>query len=116
MVGTVRTSTGGRAVAFLDYEAYEPMALAVFEQIAAEIRSRWPATGRIVVHHRLGRLAIGEASVIVAVGNAHRADAFAGCQYAIDALKRDAPIWKKEHWADGNSDWVTGSLLLSAQG
>ncbi|UFP95781.1 molybdenum cofactor biosynthesis protein MoaE [Gloeobacter morelensis] len=108
MVGTVRASTAGRAVAFLDYEAFEPMALEVFARIARQIRERWPATGNIVIHHRLGRLTVGEASVIVAVGGAHRADAFGACQYAIDTLKLDAPIWKKEHWADGDSDWVVG--------
>ncbi|BAC92308.1 molybdenum cofactor biosynthesis protein MoaE [Gloeobacter violaceus] len=113
MVGTVRASTGGRAVAFLDYEAFEPMALDVFAQIARQIRERWPATGNIVIHHRLGRLMVGEASVIIAVGNAHRADAFAACQYAIDTLKLDAPIWKKEHWADGDSDWVVGLAVLT---
>jgi molybdopterin synthase catalytic subunit len=108
MVGTVRANTQGRAVAFLDYEAFEPMALEVFARISRHIHECWPATGKIVIHHRLGRLTVGEASVIIAVGNAHRADAFAACQYAIDALKLEAPIWKKEHWADGDSDWVVG--------
>jgi molybdopterin synthase catalytic subunit len=106
LVGTVRNQTGGRAVAYLDYEAYEEMALKVFAEIANKLRERWPATRGIAIHHRLGQLGVGEISVIVAIGNPHRAEAFAACEYAIDTLKADAPIWKKEVWADGASDWV----------
>jgi molybdopterin synthase catalytic subunit len=106
LVGTVRNQTGGRAVAYLAYEAYEEMALKVFDEIAKKLRERWPATRGIVIHHRLGRLGVGEISVIVAVGNPHRSEAFAACEYAIDTLKADVPIWKKEVWADGASDWV----------
>jgi molybdopterin synthase catalytic subunit len=106
LVGTVRNQTGGRAVAYLAYEAYEEMALKVFAQIANKLRERWPSTRGIAIHHRLGQLGVGEISVIVAVGNPHRSEAFAACEYAIDTLKADAPIWKKEVWADGASDWV----------
>ena len=63
-------------------------------------------TNKIVIHHRVGRLQIGEISVLVAVGCPHRAEAFDACRYAIDTLKHNAPIWKKEHWADGSSNWV----------
>lgn len=107
MSGTVRSQTDGRAVVALDYQAYEPMARRVFGQIAREIRQRWPATNRVVIHHRTGKLTIGEMSVVVAVGCPHRGEAFAACQYAIDTLKHEAPIWKKELWADGSSDWVS---------
>ncbi|MBC8123346.1 MAG: molybdenum cofactor biosynthesis protein MoaE [Gemmatimonadaceae bacterium] len=107
MLGTVRDNTAGRAVAFLEYEAYEPMALRVFAQIADQIRARWPGTGKVAIHHRLGKLRIREVSVVVAVGQPHRAEAFAACQYAIDTLKHNAPIWKKEHWTDGASAWVS---------
>jgi molybdopterin synthase catalytic subunit len=106
MSGMVRNQTEGQAVVALEYQAYEPMALEVFKQIAAEIRATWDVT-RVVIHHRTGRLKVGEISVLVAVGCAHRAEAFAACQYGIDTLKHRAPIWKKEHWSDGSSSWVS---------
>ncbi|MBW4472252.1 MAG: molybdenum cofactor biosynthesis protein MoaE [Stenomitos rutilans HA7619-LM2] len=107
MSGTVRHQTDGKPVVALEYQAYEPMALQIFRQIAHEIRQRWSDANRVVIHHRTGRLEIGEISVLVAVGCPHRAEAFEACQYAIDTLKHNAPIWKKEHWADGSSSWVS---------
>ncbi len=107
MVGTVRNNTAGRPVTYLEYEAYSPMALKVFQELAATIRQQWLLINRVVIHHRVGKLGIGEISVAVAVGAAHRAEAFAACQWAIDTLKHQAPIWKKEHWHDGSSDWVS---------
>ena len=107
MSGMVRNQTDGKPVVALEYQAYDAMALRVFQQIAAEIRQHWPDVQRIVIHHRIGRLAIGEISVLVAIGCPHRSEAFAACQYAIDTLKHNAPIWKKEHWADGSSSWVS---------
>jgi molybdopterin synthase catalytic subunit len=106
MSGTVRSQTDGRNVLYLEYQAYEPMALKVFEHIAAEVQQQWPMVTRTVIHHRTGKLEIGEISVLVAVGCPHRAEAFAACRYAIDTLKHNAPIWKKEHWQDGSSSWV----------
>ena len=106
MSGTVRDQTDGKAVLSLEYQAYEPMALKVFQTIATEIRKQWPEVNRIAIHHRTGHLQIGDISVLVAIGCPHRAEAFAACQYAIDTLKHNAPIWKKEHWADGSSSWV----------
>jgi molybdopterin synthase catalytic subunit len=106
MSGTVRDRTDGQAVEYLEYQAYEPMAMRVFAQIGLEIRQKWTDVTRVVIHHRVGKLKIGEISVLVAVGCPHRAEAFAACQYAIDALKHQAPIWKKEHWASGASSWV----------
>ena len=82
------------------------MALNIFEGIAANIRHQWPDVNRVVIHHRVGRLQVGEISVLVAVGCPHRSEAFAACQYAIDTLKHNAPIWKKEHFADSSSTWV----------
>ncbi|QDZ40429.1 molybdenum cofactor biosynthesis protein MoaE [Euhalothece natronophila Z-M001] len=96
MSGTVREQTAGKPVAYLDYQAYEPMAIALFQQIAQQIREQWSPVNRVVIHHRIGRLQIGEISVLVAVGCPHRSEAFAACQYAIDTLKHNAPIWKKE--------------------
>ncbi len=107
MSGMVRNQTDGKPVMALEYQAYEQMALQVFHQIAADIRERWHQVKRVVIHHRIGRLQIGETSVLVAVGCPHRSEAFAACKYAIDTLKHTAPIWKKEHWADGSSSWVS---------
>ncbi len=107
MSGMVRNQTDGKAVQALEYQAYQPMALKVFEQIAAQIRQQWPQVTRVVIYHRVGSLQIGEISVLVAVGCPHRREAFEACQYGIDTLKHNAPIWKKEHWADGSSSWVS---------
>jgi molybdopterin synthase catalytic subunit len=111
MSGTVRNQTEGKAVEYLEYQAYQPMAIAVFNSIAAQIRNQWQDANRIVIHHRVGKLKIGDISVIVAVGCPHRGEAFAACKYAIDTLKHNAPIWKKEFFreADGtsHSTWVS---------
>ena len=106
MSGMVRNQTNGKPVIALEYQAYEPMALQVFYQIADNIRHQWSNVNRVVIYHRIGRLSVGEISVLVAVGCPHRGEAFAACQYAIDTLKHNAPIWKKEHWQDGSSSWV----------
>jgi molybdopterin synthase catalytic subunit len=111
MSGTVRNQTEGKAVEYLEYQAYQPMAIAVFNSIAVQIRQQWQDVNRIVIHHRVGKLKIGEISVIVAVGCPHRGEAFAACKYAIDTLKHNAPIWKKEFFreTDGtsHSTWVS---------
>jgi molybdopterin synthase catalytic subunit len=103
-VGVVRDENRGRSVLRLEYEAYEEMALPLMEEIASETARRHPVTDVRLVH-RLGRLEIGEASVAVAVSSPHRAEAFAACRFAIDALKAKVPIWKKEFYADG-SEWL----------
>lgn len=116
MSGMVRNQTDGKPVVSLEYQAYEPMALQVFYQIAADIRRQWIDVSRVAIHHRIGRLHIGEISVLVAVGCPHRSEAFAACRYAIDTLKHQAPIWKKEHWQDGSSTWVSiGACELNAE-
>ncbi|MEM6254931.1 MAG: molybdenum cofactor biosynthesis protein MoaE [Cyanobacteria bacterium P01_D01_bin.156] len=107
MSGMVRNNTEGKAVVALEYQAYEPMAIAVFRQIGAEIRQQWPEVTHVVMHHRTGKLTVGEISVLVAVGCPHRSEAFAACKYAIDTLKHNAPIWKKEIWQDGSTSWVS---------
>ncbi|MBW4546247.1 MAG: molybdenum cofactor biosynthesis protein MoaE [Symplocastrum torsivum CPER-KK1] len=107
MSGTVRKQTDGKPVVALEYQAYEPMAVQVFTSIAAEIRQKWSDVNRVVIHHRIGRLQVGEISVLLAVGCPHRSEAFEACKYAIDTLKHNAPIWKKEHWTDGSSSWVS---------
>lgn len=105
-VGVVRNHNAGRPVVYLEYEAYEEMALAQMEALEDETRKRWLISGVRIVH-RLGRIEIGEASVAVAVASAHRAEAFEACRHAIDTLKRTAPIWKKEFYADG-AVWLEG--------
>jgi molybdopterin synthase catalytic subunit len=111
MSGTVRDRTDGKAVEYLEYQAYEPMAIQVFAAIGWEIRRKWVDVTHVVIHHRIGKLKIGEISVLLAVGCPHRSEAFAACQYAIDTLKHQAPIWKKEWYveADGRtaSTWVS---------
>lgn len=103
--GVVRNETGGRRVKFLEYEAYQPMAEAKMREIGVAIHARWPGVKAVAMVHRVGRLEIGEASVIIAVSAAHRAEAFEACRYAIDRLKETVPVWKKEHFEDGEV-WV----------
>ncbi|MBM3216331.1 molybdenum cofactor biosynthesis protein MoaE [Candidatus Poribacteria bacterium] len=104
-LGIVRNHAEGRAVAALEYEAYEPMAVKTLTDIASEAASQWNLDHAAVVH-RAGRLKIGEASVAIAVSSAHRAEAFAACAQIMDRIKQDAPIWKREIWADGGERWV----------
>ncbi|HEX5474565.1 MAG TPA: molybdenum cofactor biosynthesis protein MoaE [Vicinamibacterales bacterium] len=107
-VGLVRDHNAGRRVLSLEYEAYAPLAVRVFEQIAAEARERWPEA-RVAIHHRTGRLDIGDASVVVVAASPHRGDAFAACRYGIERVKQIAPIWKREHF-EGGDVWIEGSL------
>jgi molybdopterin synthase catalytic subunit len=104
-LGTVRDLTGGRVTVALDYEAYPGMAEKKMAEIECDTRARWPV-GELAMVHRLGRLDVGEVSVAVAVSCPHRAEAFEACRYAIDRLKELVPIWKKENWADGSTEWV----------
>jgi MoaE-MoaD fusion protein len=106
--GCVRNQSHGRRTLYLDYEAYESMALAKMREIAAEVHAKFPIN-RAAIAHRLGRLEIGETSVFIAVSAPHRAAAFEACRYAIDTLKRSVPIWKKEYFEDG-AVWADGEL------
>jgi molybdopterin synthase catalytic subunit len=107
-IGVVRGTHKGRRVKHLEYEAFEPLAVRVFERIACEIEAQWP--GAVVgLRHRVGRLGIGEASVVIAVATAHRANAFQACRYAIERVKQIAPIWKHEFFEDGAA-WVEGAV------
>jgi MoaE-MoaD fusion protein len=106
--GCVRHNSHGRRTLYLDYEAYESMALEKLNEIAAEIHAKF-AIDRVAMAHRLGRLEIGETSVFIAVSAPHRAAAFDACRFAIDTLKRTVPIWKKEYFADG-AVWADGEL------
>lgn len=106
-LGLVRQDNAGRRVLRLDYEAYEPLAVKAFEQIDREARERWPSA-RLAIHHRVGRLEIGETSVAIAAASPHRAEAFAATRYAIERLKQIAPIWKHEHF-EGGEVWIEGA-------
>jgi molybdopterin synthase catalytic subunit len=109
-VGTTRETSNGdeRAVSALDYEAYTELALADFAAIAAEANARFGPL-KIAIAHRTGHVALGEASVAVAVGAPHRGAAFDACEYAIDALKARAPIWKRETYRDGATAWIANA-------
>ena len=105
-VGIVRNENAGRQVLRLEYEGYEPLALRAFERIGAETAERWAVS--TALHHRLGTLQIGEASVMIAVSSPHRADAFAACRYVIERVKQIAPIWKHEFF-EGGDVWIEGA-------
>jgi molybdopterin synthase catalytic subunit len=109
-LGTTRMTSPGdeRPVEALDYEAYTEMALADFHAIAAETRAQFGPLA-IAIVHRTGRVALGEASVAVAVGAPHRGAAFDACEYAIDTLKARSPIWKREHYAGGGTAWIANT-------
>src|SRR6059058_3299957 len=104
-LGTVRELTDGKATVALDYEAYDGMGEKKMAEIEQDTRQRWPV-GDMVMVHRLGHLEMGEVSVAVVVSCPHRAQAFEACRHAIDRLKELVPIWKKENWADGRTEWV----------
>ena len=106
-VGLVRDHNAGRRVLFLEYEAYEALAVKALALIVGESREAWPDT-RLAVHHRIGRLEIGEASVIIVAASPHRAHAFTACRYAIERVKQIVPIWKREHF-DGGEVWLEGA-------
>ncbi len=105
-LGVVRGESCGRAVTHLEYEAYDEMALPMMQEIAAETRRLFPVS-EVRLVHRLGRLAVGETSVVVAVCSPHRSEAFAACRFVVDCLKSKVPIWKKEHSA-GGAVWIEG--------
>ncbi len=106
MSGMVRQETQGRAVQCLDYQAYQPMAEQQLRYLIERCQQQVPEIQRAVIHHRLGRLFVGELSVLVAVGSPHRAAAFEACRFLIDRLKLEVPIWKKEIWGDGTARWA----------
>lgn len=106
-VGTTRAEAGDRAVTALDYEAYDELALSEMAAIAAEAERAFAA--RVSLEHRVGRVPVGEASVVVAASAGHRPAAFAACRYVIDELKARVPIWKRTAYADGGAAWVDGA-------
>jgi molybdopterin synthase catalytic subunit len=105
--GLVRDHNQGRQVQFLEYEAYEPLAVRALQRIADEAAAAWPGV-RVGIHHRIGRLELGEASIIIAAASAHRAAAFSACRYIIERVKQIVPIWKHEHFTGGDV-WLEGA-------
>ena len=106
-VGLVRETNQGRRVSYLEYEAYEPLAVRALQLIITEAAETWAET-RIGVHHRTGRLELGEASIIIVAASPHRAHAFAACRYTIERVKQIVPIWKHEHF-EGGDVWLEGA-------
>jgi molybdopterin synthase catalytic subunit len=106
-LGLVRNHNVGRRVHYLEYEAFEPLAVNAFGRIADEVRERWPGAA-LALHHRIGRLEVGEASVAIAAASPHRRDAYAACRYAIERVKQIAPIWKREFF-EGGDVWIEGA-------
>jgi molybdopterin synthase catalytic subunit len=107
-LGTVRDRSDAGGVTGLEYEAWNELATARLEELVDELFERWTIV-KVAVLHRTGTLAVGEASVVIAVSAAHRAEAFEACRHAIERLKRDVPIWKKETLVEGDAHWVMGS-------
>ena len=109
--GQVRENSRGRKVSYLEYKAYVPMAVKEMTRIATEAEARWGCM--VAIQHRIGRIELGEASVVIAVGSPHRAEAFEACRWCIDTLKETVPIWKREVCPDG-AFWIEGEDALSA--
>lgn len=107
-VGIVRATHQGRRVRFLEYEAHAALATKMFDRIGAEAAGQWP-DAVVAIHHRIGRLNVGEASVVIAAASAHRAESFQVCRYAIERVKQIAPVWKHEFFDDGDA-WVEGPV------
>jgi molybdopterin synthase catalytic subunit len=114
-VGTTRqfTEVGGQIqeTARLDYEAYRPMALTELQRLTEKARDQWPSLERLTIFHRLGTVPVAEASVAVGAAAPHRAEAFAAARFLIDTLKEQVPIWKRETFSDGETEWVEGDAL-----
>lgn len=108
-IGVVRDHADGRAVTGMRYEAFEEMAVDVLQTIAEEAAGHL-GTDRVAVVHRIGDLGVGDASVAIAVSSPHRGDAYEASRYVIEQIKKRLPVWKKEHYADGDDAWVEGSV------
>lgn len=107
-LGLVRRDNLGKQVVRLEYESYEALAIKAFERIGDEAADRWPDAS-LAIHHRLGALSVGEASVAIAASSPHRGESFAACRYAIERVKQIAPIWKHEFF-EGGDTWIGGAV------
>lgn len=113
-LGVVRNHHQGREVLRIDYEAYEPMALKELQRITEEVARQYELE-RVLVVHRFGRHEVGDASIAVVIGSPHRAPAFEAAKEIMDRVKKDVPIWKKEHFADGTIEWVLADKLVRSE-
>lgn len=110
-VGRVRNHNLGRAVTAVSYDAFDPLACHIFKQMCEEAIATFDPRLRCYIEHHKGKLEIGGISVVIAVGSPHRDESFKACRYLIEELKKRAPIWKQEHYVDGDSEWVQGHAL-----
>jgi len=113
--GVVRNRNEGRAVKAVSYDVFAPLAEQTFREIGDEALARWGPDLRVVIVHRSGRLEVGEVSVIVVVSSPHRDEAYLASRYVIEQLKVRSPIWKQEHYADGDSEWLLGHSLRASE-
>ena len=113
-VGRVRDLNQGRRVTGISYDLYRPLALARFNEIAQDAQREFGPRLKLFIAHAMGRLGIGDLAVVVAAGTPHRDEAFRACRAAIEAVKHNAPIWKQEHYVDGDSVWSEGCSLCDA--
>ncbi len=109
-VGTTREFTGSRQTEWLEYDCYREMAEQKLAELERTAREKWPLVDCVLLH-RIGRIDVGEASVVVAVSTPHRRDAFQAAEWLMDTIKQEVPIWKKEHWKDGSSQWIHPGVL-----
>ncbi|MBK5913647.1 molybdenum cofactor biosynthesis protein MoaE [Rhodocyclus purpureus] len=112
-VGTVRDHNLGKPVRGVSYDVFDGLCLTVFRELAAEVRARWGERLKVYIEHFQGRLDIGGVSILVAVSSPHRDESFKACRYLIEEIKHRAPIWKQEHYVDGDSEWVQGHALCA---
>lgn len=110
-VGRIRDFNHGRHVTGISYDLYRPLALARFTEIAEQAQRDFGPALKLYIAHALGRLAVGDIAVVIAAGTPHREEAFRACRAAIEAVKHSTPIWKQEHYADGDSAWSEGCSL-----
>ncbi|MCP4474087.1 MAG: molybdenum cofactor biosynthesis protein MoaE [Gammaproteobacteria bacterium] len=110
-LGTIRQHNLGKKVVGVSYDVLAPLAEKIIAQLCCQAEAQWGDALKFYIEHYQGRLAVGEVSVIIAVSSPHRDEAFKACRYLIDEIKLQAPIWKQEHYIDGNSEWVKGHAL-----
>jgi len=112
-IGTVRHFNQGKDVLGVSYDVFEPLAKKSFEDICSEAQNKWGKELDLYITHAKGRLDIGGVSIVIAVGSPHRDEAFKACRYIIEQIKHRSPIWKLEHYADGDSEWTQGCELCT---
>lgn len=115
-IGTVRDFNMGKVVQGISYDVFDELALTVFQSLAEEIQTRWGADSNVFIEHFKGHQDIGGVSVVVAVSSRHRDESFKACRFLIEEIKHRAPIWKQEHYLDGDSEWVQGHALCGHHG